>query len=117
MTPVETLQRVYRLSDRDAEFIASMLLPDEETLTDVGPKMQEWLKLKARESDYEFMAASVRGNTLLIYVRVDADSIGPLPFEFIGNHPLDELWRASVSASFKEHFHTQHFTFTPHRPN
>lgn len=117
MKSTEVIRKTFGLSIHDAEFIARVLLPGEEIITKVGPKMQEWLKAKAKETNYQFLTVTVRGSTLYIYVRTDPDTIEALPFRFKGNRPLDELWRASISADFKDNYHTRHTTFVPHRPN
>lgn len=116
MATIEKVQERYGLPKHLAKSIVDIMIPGEEIITQIGYRRLEWLKENTRQAGYRFLAASVLGNTLNIYVMTD-QGLGVIDFTFRGDNPLDEFWRATITARSTVAQTGIHIASVPHRPN
>lgn len=116
MATVENLQEKYGLPRHLAKNIVDAMLPGEELITQIGYRRREWLKENIAMAGHRFLAASVLGDTLNIYVQT-GQGIGTIDFTFHGDDPLDELWCATITARSTAAQTGTYTVVVPHRPN
>lgn len=100
MSDIEVLTDKFRLSRSDAESIVAMMGVEETVVSDLSYSFKEWLKARLAKTGQRLIAVTKERNLLWVFFEDEA-GLRASPFEFKGDEPLLEFWRACVTDDFK----------------